>query len=430
MILILIGTLLLSMPFSTHNGIGIIDALFTSTSAVCVTGLIVKDTQSDFTIAGKIIILILIQFGGLGIMTFSIALLALMGGGLSIKWGFTFESMYSELNKLPVLNLLIRIVLYTISIELLTAIILFTQFYGHYSLIEAIGHSVFHAVSAFCNAGFSTFSDNLAGFGENYIIIITISIAVIIGGLGFIVLNEISFTPKTNIKKFFSNLSIHTKVVLATTSILVLSGMTGIIFLEWNYNLSEMNIGQKFLTSFFHSITCRTAGFNTIDIGTLRQSTLSLMTGLMLIGGSPGSIAGGIKTTTITVIVALIIAKFRGYSQVVLWGRALNKETIDRSTTLIILSMLFVFISTFLILAFHDFDMHNSFLSAMFEVISAFGTVGLSMGITENLTSEGKLLICIVMFIGRLGPLTMLMALNSRKKKVNIKFPEEQIMIG
>ncbi len=430
LILILTGTFLLLMPFSTHSGISITDALFTSTSAVCVTGLIVMDTAKDFTLAGKIIILLLIQLGGLGIMTFSLGLLSMMSGGLSIKWGFTFESIYTDMHKLPVMSLLKKILFYTLAIEFVVASILFTQFIKYYSFLESLGHSLFHAVSAFCNAGFSTFTDNLMLFKSNNVIIISIAFAIIIGGLGFIVLNELIRTPKKNPKLFFSQLSIHTKVVLTTTLILILTGMIGVLSLEWDYSFADVNLGQSILTSFFQSVTARTAGFNTVNIGVLRQSTLSLLIFLMIIGGSPGSIAGGIKTTTITVIFALIIAKFKGYNQVVLWGRALNKDNIDRSTTLVILSIIFIFFATFLILSFHNFDMNNSFLSALFEVVSAFGTVGLSMGITDHLTTEAKLILCIVMYVGRLGPLTLIMALTSKKKNLNIKFPEEQIMIG
>lgn len=429
-LLIITGFILLMLPCSTIVGISPVDALFTSTSAVCVTGLIVKDTAADFTLFGKTVILLLVQFGGIGIMTFSLAVISAVGGKVSIKWRFAMQDLYNDTDRTSNVNILKKIIIFTILIEGITAIILFTQFSHDYPIPVALGHSLFHAVSSFCNAGFSTFTNSLINYNTNYIIIITISAAIILGGLGFVVLNDLS---KINIKKLkssFKRFSIHTKLVLILTFIFIISGAIVFFFLEQNYILKSMEPGEKILNSLFQSITCRTAGFNTVDMSFLRESTYFMMICLMFIGGSPGSIAGGIKTTTIGVVILLIYSKFRERKQVVIWDRAIDWGTIDRSTTLIILSLIFVITSTFIMLTIKEFDIGHAFESVFFETVSAFGTVGLSMGITNQLPDVDKIILSIVMFVGRLGPLTLILALTSGKREINIKYPEEHIMIG
>ena len=429
-ILILTGSGLLLLPISTTKNISFVDALFTSTSAVCVTGLIVLDTAKDFTLFGKTVIALLIQFGGLGVMTVSIALLSFMGGNYSIKWRFTFESMYSDLHTIPIRSILKRIIFYTITIEFIAAAFLFSRFIHYFPPLEALGHSLFHAVSAFCNAGFSTFSDNLEGFRFEGVILVTISCAVILGGLGFFVLAELIKTKSEKGKKFFMQYSLHTRLVLIMTVLLLAYGTVAFLVLEWDYVLKEFSFADKIMAAFFHSMSCRTAGFNTIPIGSLRESTLFTLIGLMFVGGSPGSIAGGIKTTTIAVVAGVVFAKFRNKKQVVLWGRSLEHETIDRATTLIILSGLFIYASTFALLFLNSFDISHTFLAGFFEVTSAFGTVGLSTGVTSTLLNEGKILITLVMFIGRLGPLVLIAVLTTRTREDHVEYPEENIMIG
>ncbi len=424
------GFLLLMLPCSTIAGIDPVDALFTSTSAVCVTGLIVKDTATDFTLFGKTVILLLVQFGGIGIMTFSLAVISAVGGKVSIKWRFAMQDLYSDTDRISNVNILKKIIIYTLSIELITAVILFTQFSRDFPLPAALGHSLFHAVSSVCNAGFSTFSSSLMNYNTNYIIITTISIAIILGGLGFVVLNDLSRIRIKSLKSSFKKFSIHTKLVLVLTLIFIFSGAIIFFFLEQNYILKTLSPGEKILNSFFQSITCRTAGFNTVDMRFLRESTYFMMICLMFIGGSPGSIAGGIKTTTIGVVILLIYSKFRQRKQVVIWNRAIDWGTIDRSNTLTILSLIFVVTSTFVMLTIKDFDIGRTFESVFFETVSAFGTVGLSMGITDQLPRIDKIILSAVMFVGRLGPLTLILALTSGKKEINIKYPEEHIMIG
>lgn len=431
LLLIFCGSLLLMVPGATTHGISYIDALFTSTSAVCVTGLIVKDTPIDFTLFGKTVIAILIQFGGLGIMTFSLAMVSMFQKSISLKWRFAFENLYSDIRKVPIRNLLGRIVIYTFFFECIIAIGLFAVFVFDFPPLEAAGHAVFHSISAFCNAGFSTFSNSLENYRGNIALNIFIMLAIIIGGMGFVVIHELrrQFAHSFN-KNFFTGLSHHTRLALIATAVLIFSGAAIIMLLEWNHAMSALPSGDRVLVSFFQSITCRTAGFNTIDISKLRESTQLFMIVLMFIGGSPGSIAGGVKTTTAAIVILMIISKFKGKKQVLLWKRAVDEDTIDRSMLLLMLSIIFITASVFVIMTIDAFDLHERMFNILFETVSAFGTVGLSLGTTWKLTTVGKALICIVMFIGRLGPLTLMMALAERKHEAEIIFPEEHIMIG
>lgn len=429
-ILIFAGTLLLMLPWSANRDVTFVDALFTSTSAVCVTGLTVLDTEKDFTMLGQLVIMLLIQFGGLGIMTFTVSLLSLAGGSFSIRWRLTFESFYNEMKVLHIRSVLKRIVLYTFSIELVIALFLFSQFSKDYGPAEAAWHSLFHAVSAFCNAGFSTFSPNIVPYYDNEVVILFLSLAIILGGLGFLVLTELFNARNLRKSRILTHFSLHTKLVLIATAGLLLVGTLAFLFLEWEHVMKGFSLKAKLLTAFFHSTSCRTAGFNSIDVGALRESTLFMMTALMFIGGSPGSIAGGIKTTTFMVILGLLFMRMTGRKQVTFWGRALDSDTVSRATTLIILSGIFLYFATFFLLAIHSFDLEHRLTAALFEVTSAFGTVGLSTGITPKMFDDGKLLVTLVMFVGRLGPLTLIASLTMNKKDIPIEYAEDHIMIG
>lgn len=428
--LILTGSLLLQIPSATLHGISFIDALFTSTSAVCVTGLVVLDTGKDFTFTGQAIILMLIQFGGLGFMTFTIGIFSMFGGSFSLKWRFAFSEIYNEVAIIPPSQILKKIILYTVTIESITSMILFSQFIRQFNLIDSIWYSVFHSVSAFCNAGFSTFTDSLISFQNNPVIILSLSVNIILGGIGFIVLTELANFKFRRKRKIFRQFSLHSKIVFTSTVILIAAGSLMFLFLEWGYIMDGDSLPQKLLTSWFQSVTCRTAGFNSVDTGALRHSTLAVMMLLMFIGGSPGSIAGGIKTTTFAVIAGMVISKFKGSKQVVFWGRSINEEIINKSMTLVILSFIFIYISTISLLAMHSFDDNNSFLQVIFEVISAFATVGLSTGITSKFPDSGKLLLTLVMFVGRVGPFAIITALTMSRKKIDIDIADENIMIG
>ncbi len=427
--LIFSGTALLLLPWSTVQNISLIDAFFTSTSAVCVTGLIVLDTAKDFTLFGQCVILILIQLGGFGIMTFSIAIFSFFGSGFSIKWKFTFGSIYNDMQTIPVGAVLKRIILYTLTIESVAAVILFSRFIKDFDIKNALWHSIFHAVSAFCNAGFSTFSSSLMDYRDDPVINITVMITVILGGLGFIVLTELIRTEKRR-ENIFKKFTLHSKIVLFTTFSLIISGAVIILILEWSHSIKGDPLDVKLLVSFFQSVTCRTAGFNTVDISRLRESTLTVMMLLMFIGGAPGSMAGGVKVTTFAVITGIILSKFKGKKEIVFWHRAISEEIIQKSTTLVILAFTVIYISTIILLSLHSFDLHNSFLSVIFEIISAFGTVGLSTGITPSIPEEGKILITLVMFTGRIGIYAIITAITANIKPALFSTAEENIMIG
>lgn len=257
-----------------------------------------------------------------------------------------------------------------------------------------------------------------------------ISINIVLGGLGFLVLTELANIQIKKNKSLFKQFTMHTKIVLVTTAILIAAGALLFIFLEWNNIINEMSPGRKILVSIFQSLTCRTAGFNTVDIGALRHSTLSVMMLLMFIGGSPGSMAGGIKTTTVAVISGIVISKIRRQKQIVFWNRAVNEEVINRSMLLVILCFIFIYSSTIILLSIQSFDMDNSFLKVMFEVISAFATVGLSTGITSQFPDVSKLLLSAVMFIGRVGVFAIITTLTARKGIADIEIADENIMVG
>lgn len=430
LMLIFAGTLLLKLPFSTVAGISIIDAFFTSTSAVCVTGLTVLDTGRDFTLFGQAVILLLIQLGGLGIMTFSIGIFSMFSGGLSIKWRFAFDEIYNDVTIIPPMQILKRILLYTFVIESIMALVLYTQFIKEFSVLESIWFSIFHSVSAFCNAGFSTFSDSMIRFNSNYIFMTAISINIVLGGLGFLVLTELAGIKSGKKRFIFRQFTLHSKIVLVSTATLIITGALFFMVFEWSHIIRTMPPGEKIIASLFQSITCRTAGFNSVDIGSLRQSTLSIMMLLMFIGGSPGSIAGGIKTTTFAVISGLIISRFKGEKQIIFWNRAIPEEAVNKSMMLVVISFILIYSFTILLLWAGSSEPGNSYLAVMFEVISAFGTVGLSTGITSGLPDMSKIFLSVVMFVGRVGVFAILTALNSHMRDSGIEFADENIMIG
>jgi trk system potassium uptake protein TrkH len=262
------------------------------------------------------------------------------------------------------------------------------------------------------------------------VVILSISFNIILGGIGFIVLTELVNFKILKKKKIFRQFSLHTKIVITTTIILIIAGTLLFSLLEWGFIIKGNTLPEKILISFFQSVTCRTAGFNSVDIGSLRHSTLAVMMLLMFIGGSPGSIAGGIKTTTTAVIAGMIVSKFKGNKQVIFSNRSISEDIINKSMALVILAFIFIYASTIILLSIHSFDDKNSFLQVIFEVISAFGTVGLSTGITPQFPDPGKLLLSLVMFVGRVGPFAIITALTVSKKRIDIETAEENIMIG
>ena len=423
------------MPFSTTGeNINFIDALFTATSATCVTGLIVHNTGTYFTRIGQMIILLMMQVGGLGIMTFSSIFLILLKQRISIKDRLILQENFGQKTSQKQISVLIRnIVIFTIITETVGALLLYLGFRKDLPPSEALYSSIFHSISAFCNAGFSIYQNSFSKYVDNPLINFTIISLIIIGGLGFFVLTDlqIKFFRKFKRKNVF--LTLHTKIVLTTSLILIIVGALLIYLFECTNILAGFNLRTLF-ASLFQSVTTRTAGFNTIDIGKLQGTTLFLMIILMFIGASPGSTGGGIKTTTFVVVLYYFFSVITNKQRVVIRKRTIPREVISKSIVIFFISCSILIFFTMLLQLFQSSAYSgavakNKFLEYLFEVTSAFCTVGLSTGVTPNLTSLSRLLITVLMYIGRLGPLTIAVAFT-QKERINIEYPDENILIG
>lgn len=425
--IILIGTLLLTLPISTENGQGLsfLDALFTATSATCVTGLVVVDTGDTFSVFGELVILFLIQIGGLGFMTFATLLFLLLGKKISLKERLLLKEAFNNITMAGLVRLVRRILLFTAVIEIIGGIILSFRFSFDMPVGKAIYFGFFHSISNFNNAGFDLMGgfNGLTEYVDDPFIVLTICALITIGGLGFIVINELYEYRETK------RLSVHSKIVLTTTLILTV-GSTFLIFL-FEYGNSK-TIGPlsewgKFLGSLYQAVTPRTAGSNTLPIGDLTQSTLFLIILLMFIGAGSGSTAGGIKITTFALLVATMWSQIRGKEDVVLFRRRIVNETILKALTVTMCGMMIVIFVTFVL---SITEQGHSFMMYLFEATSAFATVGLSMGLTPELSPGGRLVIILTMFAGRLGPLTIAFAITKRRKSEAFRHPKGNIMIG
>jgi len=430
LLLIFFGTGLLMLPKATTTGnISLVDALFTSTSAVCVTGLIVVDTATYFTQFGQIIILCLFQIGGLGVMTITTFFAIFFAGGLGIKERVLIGDMIDEEKIGQISKTLIQIILLTFGLEAIGAIIIFQGFEGtSLSLNERIFHSIFHSVSAFCNAGFSTFSENLYSIHTrfNYTILTTVSFLIIFGGFGFSAFLNVLETAVSRFKKSRlrrKHLTIQSKIVLFSTIVLIFAGMFFFVGLENNNTLKDFTLDQKLLAAFFQSVTTRTAGFNSIPIDKILIPTSLIFIMLMLIGASPGGTGGGLKTTTVFISIVAFFEFVRGKKKVEIFHRSIPDEIIHRVFTKMVFSFVFLF-STLIILSYIE---KHSLLDLIFEQVSAFSTVGLSRGITGQLTDPGKIIISLIMYIGRVGPLTFMLALTRKIVTENYDYPSENI---
>ncbi|WP_448587412.1 TrkH family potassium uptake protein [Thermocrinis sp.] len=426
LIIILVGTLLLYLPISTKDGISLIDALFTATSATTVTGLIVMDTEKAFTPFGKLVILVLIQIGGLGYMVFTTYFLVTFRKKVS----FRDRVILAEAMDYPGLYGLVRFLKRTIPlvffIEFVGALLLFPGFLFHSKNPgESLVMSVFHSVSAFNNAGFSLLSSNLTPFVGNLWMNLILSLLIILGGLGFYVLYEMILY----FRKEVNRLSTHTKLVLLSSGVLILVGFLVLLleFREWK----NLSLVEKLTASFFQSVSARTAGFNTVDVAKLSEASLFWLVILMFIGASPGGTGGGIKTTTATVILISVISYIRGKGQVVIFGRRLTEDIINKA--MIILSLSFAYV-TFASLIITELE-GGKLLPVLFEVVSAFSTVGLSVGTPEglslsaNFSTIGKMLIIITMLMGRIGVLSFMLAIYGKGEESRVRPPEARILL-
>jgi trk system potassium uptake protein TrkH len=429
---ILAGGLLLWFPFSaTQDPLRFVDALFTSTSAVCVTGLVVVDTGKDLSTLGQVITMLLIQIGGLGIITFSTVFFILMGRSISFKGQEIVQSTFLHTPRRDFMVIAKAVLVFTLITEAGGALLLFARFSQNSGFGTALYQSVYHAISAFNNAGFSLFSDNLVGYQGDLIVNLVIMGLIVLGGIGFIVQYEVLGRLRRKQKK----LSVHTKMVLISTTILIASGAFLFYLFERNHIIKDVPILTKFLTSLFQSVTPRTAGFNTVDIGGLTNPTILLLLILMFIGASPGSTGGGVKTTSAALLVMLMWNRLKGSLEVNIFNRTIPREIVSRSVSVIFASVFSVAIiwSVLLVAGSGNLSPDTSrqfFVEYLFDTVSAFGTVGLSMGITPKLNDLQKYALILMMFAGRVGPLTLAFSLSRSKEKPGVTYAEEGVMVG
>lgn len=425
--IILVGALLLSLPQATvSGGISFIDALFTAVSAVCVTGLSVIDTGSNFTRFGQIVILGLIQIGALGIMSVAVIFIMILRQKMRVSYEVAFKKMLNMEFITESMKLIKFIIISTFILETIGA--LFLLFFWRIPELgtgNQIFYSIFHSVSAFANAGFSLFDDNLKSFNDDLSLNIIIMFLIIFGGLGFLVLTDIKdfFIGHIRDKVDYRRLHVHTKIMLIASLILIIIGALGLLFFEkGNPDFAKSPV----LSSYFQSVTARTAGFSTVDIGGLTTPSYLLLIFLMFIGGGAGSTAGGVKITTIIIILALVISFIRNRRELSIFGRAIPVSNIFGAVVIFTLAILILFVFSIWLL----YTETGRFYEIIFEAVSAFGTVGLSTGITPHLTLMGKILIMLLMFIGRIGPLAIALITGREIKDSLIRYPHERIIIG
>lgn len=426
-LVILIGSLLLSLPLASNDGesIGYIGALFTATSATCVTGLIVADTLTQWSLFGQLVIISLIQIGGLGLITLATFFSVLLGRKVSLKGKIIAQESISEYSFNEVLSLIKKIVFVTLAIEFIGAIIISTSFIPRFGA-RGIYMSIFHSISSFCNAGFDLIGDyrSLTQFNGDPVIIYTHALLIIIGGLGFIVWKDLYDYRRQRI------LYLHTKIVLIITSILLVFGFIFFFVAEYANpeTMGNLTLFEKINAAFFHSVTCRTAGYNSLPLNEMSEVSKVVSIFLMFVGAAPGSTGGGIKVTTFGIILIAIFSNIRGESESVMLKRRVSQEVVNKALSIVGLSMLIISVIAVLITSVEKL----SFLNVLYETTSAFGTVGLSIGIIPTLTVFSKLLLIFTMFLGRVGPLTFAIALamRAKKKSQHTVYPEGKIMVG
>ena len=423
---ILIGTFLLMLPISTTSGEGLdfLTALFTITSAVCVTGLSVIDISKELNTVGQVFLMIFIQLGGLGIMTFSSLIFLLIKKKITYEEKELLKEERNVEDTGGILKFLKKVILTVVTIEGIGSIFLTIKFLKEMPFLKAVYFGIFHSVSAFCNAGFSLFTTGLEGYSDSIIVNFTIAYLIILGGIGFGVIDSIIKSVRT--KKYKLNLT--AKVAIMMSCFLTIAGMILFFGLEYTNNgtIGNMSLSEKIMASFFQSVTTRTAGFNTVPMGNLRSSSIFLFCILMFIGASPGSTGGGIKTTTIGVLIVYVISIVKNRQHTTLFNRRIDWEVMNKAIAILIISIMYIATVIMIMLAVENFSSE----AVIFEVVSAFGTVGLSVGITPELSVISKILIICTMFLGRLGPMTFAIAFGGVKKVEKITFPKENIIVG
>lgn len=427
-LIIMTGTLLLMLPISSRSGqvTSFHDALFTATSATCVTGLIVADTYQHWSNFGQVVILALIQTGGLGFITMGIFFSVFLKRKIGLKERNLVQESVNAFDIGGVVRLVKKIVFGTMIIEGTGALILFFRFLPQMGVAKALWNGVFHAVSAFCNAGFDIMGkygaySSLTSYYDDITVNLVIMMLIIIGGIGFIVWDDISI-HKWHVRKY----RLHTRIVLLTTTILVFGGAFLFYVFERNNLLAGMSVKGQVLSSLFGSVTARTAGFNTTDTGAYTQASKLLTSILMFIGGSPGSTAGGVKTTTVVVLILIVIANLRNRTDLNIFGRRLDEDSIRKASTVFVLNLTLALVSVVAICAIQPLSLDD----VVFEVSSAIGTVGMTTGITRDLTMASRYIIILLMYCGRIGSMSFALSFLEKRKCADVRLPQERITIG
>lgn len=424
LILITIGGLILSTPFVTKSGqsTNIVDAFFVAASASCVTGLTPVNTAEHWNTFGQVIILFLIQIGGLGVMSLASLVPLILNKKIGLKSRLILKEQLNTENMAGVLKLFKYVLFFTLAVEGLGALFLAIRFVPSYGFGKGIWYAIFHSISAFCNAGFDIMGDSIYPLRHDYLVNITLMALVAIGGLGFMVTSEIYN------KRELKHLSTHSKLVLITNLCLILVGGLGFFILETIKNgmVANETLGHGLLISFFQSVSARTAGFYSLDLGQIKDSTAILLMNLMFIGGSPGSTAGGLKTTTFVVLLLALFSVVKSQKEPIVFKRSISNETIKKALAIVMVSMFLHVIVVFILSILNNFD----FIEVLFETVSALGTVGTTMGITDKLTSVSKVIIAFCMYLGRIGPMTMALSFGLKSDDRLIRYPEAFISIG
>ncbi|MGL4676269.1 MAG: TrkH family potassium uptake protein [Brevinema sp.] len=427
LLVISVGTVLLMLPISTpplSPNLTLVNAFFTAVSAVCVTGLVVVDTATYFSRFGQLIIMCLVQIGSLGLVTITTTLVALLGRKLSLTNQISAKSSLSASNNNSLTNYLGFALGFTLVVEIVIAIILFSRFSRILPLEDAIFYSIFHAITAFCNAGFSLFSDSLMGFRNDLTINFAIMGSIIIGGIGFGVWLDLK---SRFIERKTKSIALQTSIALQMSLYLLILGTIAFFFLEKDNTLMGLSLSEKILSSLFTSVNLRTAGFNSIDLNQTNESSRLLSTALMYIGASPGSTGGGIKTTTFLVLLAYVRASLKNSPDITIFGKRVEDSLAHQAWTLVFNSLCWIFFVTLSLCYIDGFSLSE----AVYETVSAYATVGVSTGVTGSLSNISKVLISITMILGRVGPTTIMLALNTSKPKSNLtRTPTERLSIG
>ena len=435
MTVIITGAILLMLPFSSTSNkfTDPITAIFTATSATCVTGLVVVDTGTHWSLFGQIVILLLIQIGGLGYMTISTFFLIFSNRRITLRQRFMLKEGLNVYKLTGIISFARTIFFTVLFFEGLGAFALSLRFLRNFAPIKSAWMGIFHSISAFCNSGFDITSGfkSFTGYVNDLTLNLTIMTLIIFGGIGFYVIWEIL----NKIKDRFTSgerkkLSLHSKLALRITAMLIITGAIVIFLIEWNNpgTMASLPLRGKILSSFFHSITPRTAGFNTLNTGMMNPATLLFTIFLMFIGGSPGGTAGGIKTTTFAVVIFLLFSAFKEKTPITSNGRTIKLSIVRRAVFIMGFAIFIILVSTFSILIAQG--QKFSLLQVLFEVTSAFGTVGLTTGITRELSSFSRIVIIATMFIGRIGPLSFILSFATRKEKIHPEYPEEEVAVG